>query len=353
MALLSLVFAPPSYRMPSARGPHECRPVARGGLRAGPARWLAWLLLLALGPAWGQNTTSQPSLPAVPAPTELAPLPKPPGGSANPDTAALRQHLRRAASLQTGYHDSAALAEYQAALKINPQEYESLWRAAVLSVRIGNRYTDETRKDAYFSEARRYAEQALALAPTAGESNYALALALFSQAGLLNARDRLRLFKELQNPVLLAATRRPDLPEAWQLLGRWHYRVAHYNALEKLFSRVFLGGAPRSASTDQAIAALEKARALAPERIQYTYDLARIYKYQGHHRRYAIALLQQAIRQPTYTGEDLIMNRLCEQLLAPMQRAATRRDRRHARWYQRLRARPRAAPPATLGPPAP
>ncbi|NML64809.1 hypothetical protein HHL22_06285 [Hymenobacter sp. RP-2-7] len=343
--------------------PVGCRLSCRVASHRIARRWLGLvrhlaaclLLLAALGPAHAQTTTSQPSLPAVPTPTELGPLARP-GGSANPDTAALRRHLRQAASLQTGYHDSAALAEYQAALKINPQEYESLWRAAVLSVRIGNRYTDETRKAAYFGEARRYAEQALALAPTAGESNYALALALFSQAGLLNARDRLRLFKELQNPVMLAAARRPDLPEAWQLLGRWHYRVAHYNALEKLFSRVFLGGAPRSASTDQAIAALEKARALAPERIQYTYDLARIYKYQGHHRRYAIALLQRAVRQPTYTSEDLIMNRLCEQLLAPMQRAATRRDRRHARWYQHLRARPRLVPlaaPATLGPPAP
>jgi tetratricopeptide (TPR) repeat protein len=166
---------------------------------------------------------------------------------------------------------------------------------------------------------------------------------------LLNARDRLRLFKELQNPVMLAVVRRPDLPEAWQLLGRWHYRVAHYNTLEKLFSQVVLGGVPRSASTDQAIAALEKARALAPERIQYTYDLARIYKYQGHHRRYAIALLQQAIRQPTYTSEDLVMNRLCVQLLAPMVRAAARRDRRHARWYQHLRAVPRPAAAGQAG----
>ncbi|RZK35038.1 MAG: hypothetical protein EOO57_09920, partial [Hymenobacter sp.] len=197
-----------------------------------------------LGPARAQNTTSQPSAPTIPAPAALGPTTAP-KASLNPDTTALRQHLRQAAALQGKYQESAALAEYQNALKVNSQHYESLWRAAVLSVRIGNRYTDETRKDAYFGEARRYAERALVLAPTAGESNYALALALFSQAGLLNARDRLRLFKELQNPVQLAVAARPDLPEAWQLLGRWHYRVAHYSVLEKAFSRVVLGGAPQ------------------------------------------------------------------------------------------------------------
>ena len=300
-------------------------------------------LLLAgggLAPARAQVGSSQPSQPALPTARELARSARASGSRL--DTAALGQHLRRATALQRGYQESAALAEYQAALKVSPTSYESLWQAAVLSVRIGNRYTDETRKAAYFGEARRYAEQALALEPEAGESNYALALALFSQAGLLNARDRLRLFKELQSPVRLAAARRPDLPEAWQLLGRWNYRVAHYSVLEKAFSDVLLGGSPRGASTEQAIEALEKARALAPGRIQYTYDLARIYKYQGHHRRYAIALLRAAVRQPTVTSDDLIMNRLCQQLLAPMERAANRRDRRHARQYEHLRAVPKA-----------
>ena len=43
-------------------------------------------------------------------------------------------------------------------------------------------------------------------------------------------------------------------------------------------------------------------------------DLARICKYQ-HRRRRAIALLREAVRLPTYTSEDLTMNRLCQQLL--------------------------------------
>jgi tetratricopeptide (TPR) repeat protein len=252
-----------------------------------------------------------------------------------PDSVALREYLRKAASLQAKYKDSEALAAYEAVLKIDPQNYGSLWRAAVLSVSIGNRYSDETRKSAYFSAAQQYASRALAIRSEAGESNYAMALALFSQAGLLSARDRLRIFKQLRSHVFLAAEHRPDMPEAWQLLGRWYYRVAHYNVLEKVFSRVVLGGYPQGASSKKAMEAMEKAHELDPMRIQFSYDLARMYKYQGRRRR-AIAVLQAAIKLPTYTSEDLTINRLCQQLLPPLVRAASRRDRIHARWYERL-----------------
>lgn len=302
------------------------------------------LLALALvagrpGVGWGQGTTtSPPSAPAMPDAAELKPTPRatPRGKFAlAPDSVALREYLRKAAALQTKFKESEALAAYEAALKIQPLHYGSLWRAAVLSVSIGNRYSDETRKSAYFAAANKYASRALEVQPEAGEGNYAMALALFSQAGLLSARDRLRIFKQLRPHVFLAAERRPDMPEAWQLLGRWYYRVAHYNVLEKTFSRILLGGYPQGASSKKALEAMEKAHELDPLRIQYSYDLARMYKYQGS-RRKAIAVLQQAIKLPTYTSEDLTINRLCQQLLPPLVRAASRRDRVHARWYEQL-----------------
>jgi tetratricopeptide (TPR) repeat protein len=309
-----------------------------------PLPTIPMLLALALvagcpGMGWGQGTTtSPPSAPAMPEPAKLKPFvkanPKEKLAQA-PDSVALREYLRKAAALQTKFKDSEALAAYEAALKIQPQHYGSLWHAAVLSVSIGNRYSDETRKSAYFASAHQYASRALELQPEAGESNYAMALALFSEAGLLSARSRLRIFKQLRPHVFLAAERRPDMPEAWQLLGRWYYRVAHYNVLEKVFSRIVLGGYPQGASSKKAMEAMEKAHELDPMRIQYSYDLARMYKYQGR-RRKAIAVLQQAIKLPTYTSEDLTINRLCQQLLPPLVRAASRRDRTHARWYERL-----------------
>ena len=273
----------------------------RGGLLLG--------LLLLLLPARAQPAGTVPS-------------------AANPT--ATRQALAEAARLAAEYKDSEALSRYQDVLKANPDQYQALWRAAELSVRIGQRYSDITRKSAYFDAARAYADHALVLRPEGGESNYAVALALFSQATLLSARERLRAYRDLRSHVFLAVKQRPDLPDAWQLLGRWQYRVSHYNVLERLYSKLVLGGVPEGGSSRAAMESVERARELAPSRLQYCYDLARMYRYQGRRQR-AIAVLREAQHILPITSEDLVYSRLCQAMLPPLVKKDERRQRREAR----------------------
>ena len=243
------------------------------------------------------------------------------------DSPAVRKRVAEALFLEASFKDSEALAKLQEVLKENPQHYFSLWQAAVLSVRIGQRYSDETRKAAYFDAGRAYADQALALQPEGGESNYAVALTLFNQATLRTARGRLTAFRDLRSHVVLAAERRPDWPDAWALLGRWQYRVAHYSLLERLFSRLTLGGVPAGASTKAALASLEKAHRLDSTRLQFCYDLARAYRYQGRLHP-AADLLHYAVKLPTITSDDLTTLRRCQQLLEDVERQLIRRGKR-------------------------
>jgi tetratricopeptide (TPR) repeat protein len=242
----------------------------------------------------------------------------------------VRIKLFQAASLANSFKDSEALGVYQEVLKIVPSHYLALWQSAVLSVKIGARYSDETRKSAYFYAGRSYADRALLLRPEGGESNYAVALALFNQATLYRAGARLRAYHDLRSHVYLATERRPDLAEAWQLRGRWQYRVAHFNVLERLYSRFVFGGVPDGGDSREAMAALEKAHELAPHSLQFCYDLARMYRYQGRRRR-AIAVLREAERLPTITSEDLVVSRLCRKMLPPLVRADARRQKRRER----------------------
>ncbi|MEJ7666830.1 MAG: hypothetical protein WKG07_48675 [Hymenobacter sp.] len=96
---------------------------------------------------------------------------------------ALRRYLRQAAALQAKFKDSDALAQYQQALKLDPQQLRKPGGGRpCLSVGIGNRYSDETRKKAYFGAARGSTPTApWPCNPPGGESNYAMALALFSE----------------------------------------------------------------------------------------------------------------------------------------------------------------------------
>ncbi|MFC6223308.1 tetratricopeptide repeat protein [Hymenobacter artigasi] len=300
-------------------------------------RWWSCLLLVA---RWGYGGLGRALLLCVlavlPAAGQIRPLPTKPVAlpvlvAAPPaDPPAVRVKLFQAAALANSFKDSEALAVYQEILKEVPTHYLALWQAAVLSVKIGARYSDETRKSAYFDLGRQYADRALLLRPEGGESNYAVALALFNEATLYRAGARLRAFSDLRSHVYLATERRPDLPEAWQLRGRWQYRVAHYNIIERLYSKIVLGGVPPGGDSKEAMADLEKARELAPKNLQFCYDLARMYVYQGRRRR-AIALLREAERLPTFTSEDLVVSRLCRKMLPPLVRADARRQKRRAR----------------------
>jgi tetratricopeptide (TPR) repeat protein len=238
--------------------------------------------------------------------------------------------LVQASTLTNNFKDSEALAVYQEIIQAVPNHYLALWRAAVLSVKIGRRYSDETRKAAYFDASRQYADRALLLQPEGGESNYAVALALFNQASLYNAGARLKAYRDLRAHVYLATEHRPDMPEAWQLLGRWQFRVAHYNVLERLYSKFALGGVPSGGDSRNAIKSVEKAYELDPTNLQFCYDLARMYHYQGRRKR-AIEVLREAEKIPAITSEDLVISRLCRQMLPPLLRADARREKRLAR----------------------
>lgn len=287
--------------------------------------WRWWVLPLLAGgllslPAAGQPR-ARPLAPVVVTVPPSIPAPDPP---------TVRIKLFQAANLVNSFKDSEALGVYQEVLKIVPNHYLALWQSAVLSIKIGTRYSDETRKSAYFDAARNYADRALLLRPEGGESNYAVALALFNQATLYRAGARLRAYHDLRSHVYLATERRPDLAETWQLRGRWQYRVAHYNVLERLYSRLVLGGVPDGGDSREAMADLEKAHELSPHNLQFCYDLARMYRYQGRRRR-AIAILREAERLPTITSEDLVISRLCRKLLPPLVRADARRQKRRER----------------------
>ncbi|WBA42938.1 hypothetical protein [Hymenobacter canadensis] len=258
------------------------------------------------------------------------PKPRPVAAPPTPPPSAVVRLLAEAQALQAQYKESEALGKYEQVLALAPATYEALWQAAVLSVRIGARYTDETRKTAYFSTARLYASRALVVRPDGAESNYAEALALANQATLLTARGRLLSYKVMKPHVFLAVQQRPDFAPAWQLLGRWHYRVDHYTILERIFSRVFLGGMPGGASTDAALEALTNAHTLDSLQIQYAYDLARVHLNQGHYRQ-AVAALQDAVVLTPVTAEELEVSRRSRNLLTQLNRRLVKQVQRHIR----------------------
>lgn len=224
-----------------------------------------------------------------------------------------------ARALVAQQQEAAALRKCQQALRDNPVQYEALWRASVLSSRIGGRYTDETRRTNYFEDARAYAARALEIHPDFATANYAMALAVANLGALSTLRGRLAARLE-EKPYLDAALKdEPRHADALQLLARWQFKVAHYSIFEKLASRLLLGEAPSGATAAQAMHSLEKAIEVNPRRIEYYYDLARMHQLQGQRNR-AVEVLLQTETVELVTTEDLAIRRQCADMLEKLQR---------------------------------
>jgi len=222
--------------------------------------------------------------------------------------------LKEANDLYNQYKDSEALVKYQLVLLDNPEQYEALYKASLLESRIGARYSDETEKIQHFTSAKVYAESALQVKPNGADSHYAMALAITNLSLVSGPKDRLVNLSSIKDHVDKALLFNPAHAAAWQLLGRWHYKVANLNFLEVTAAKFFTGEIPKGANNYKAIEALKKSIVQDPLNISGFYDLAIIYK-DTKQIEQSILVLQEAIKLNLITSEDLEISRRCKALL--------------------------------------
>ncbi|QNP51779.1 tetratricopeptide repeat protein [Hymenobacter qilianensis] len=89
--------------------------------------------------------------------------------------------------------------------------------------------------------------------------------------------------------------------------------------LERVYSELILGGMPGGASSTKAVDALKRAHELDPKRIQFCYDLARVYQNQRQFDE-AITVLVDSQKLEPVTGEELEVSRRCRNLLQQLAR---------------------------------
>ena len=226
----------------------------------------------------------------------------------------------RARALLAQRQEAAALELCRLALRDNPEQYEALWRASVLCSRVGARFSDETRQQQYYDEARDHAAWALEIHPKFATANFAMALAIAGSATLAPLRGRLAARLE-EKPYLDAALRdEPGHADAWQLLARWHFKVANYTIFEALASRLLLGSVPQDATNAKAFEAIQRAIDLNPEQVSYYYDQVRMYLLKRHRAAAIQALVEARERATLVTTEDLAVSRQMERILQQLGR---------------------------------
>lgn len=231
------------------------------------------------------------------------------GGSSGND-----KLLQHAEQLLGNYKDSEALRVYEQVLEVSSDNYIALCKASYLHCRIGDRYTDETKKLQHIAKARDYANRAYSLSPQDAESNYVMALSLGSQALLSGPKERLKSIHEVKSFVDAALAADANHAGAWHILGRWYFKMANLNFAEIAASRFLFGGVCGAATNKNAADAMEKAITCDPKNIRYYYDLALIYDEMKENEA-CIATLTKALTLTLATKEELELSRRCKIML--------------------------------------
>lgn len=181
-------------------------------------------------------------------------------------------------SAHASFDPDSALKDYEAAIAIDSMNAGALGKASASAVDLGESETDVARRRALFAKALAYARRAVAIDSASAELQFDLARALGRTALSVGVRERVRYAVEIRVHALAALRLEPDNPGALHVLGMWNAEVMRLSGIERFIARRFLGGnVMGEASWKDAVADLERAVALDPERLVHHLDLAGIY----------------------------------------------------------------------------
>ena len=198
------------------------------------------------------------------------------GGSAVTATSAAdhvaagdREHQRHASA--------AALAHYEAALRLEPTRYDALWKASRSAVDQGENSTGDQQKKLY-QLGESYARKATAADPRDAEGHFALARALGRIALSVGSRERVGYAKEIRAEAMRALELNPAHAGALDIMGMWNAEVMRLNGIARMIAKNFLGGQVfGTASWAEAQRYLEEAVRVDPNGVVHRLNLGRVY----------------------------------------------------------------------------
>ncbi len=202
------------------------------------------------------------------------------GGIANAQTAS--GHIAEGDRAQASLDLTTALAHYEAALAVDPTNYDALNKAAYDAVDLGEFDPNTNERNALYKKAEGYARRAVAANPNDAEGHFELARAVGRYALTLGTRDRIKYAKEVRQDALDALEFNPKHSGALHVLGMWNAEVMRLNGLSRMIAKNFLGGQVfGEANWDNAQKYLEEAVQEDPNRITHHRDLAGVYADRG------------------------------------------------------------------------
>jgi hypothetical protein len=169
-----------------------------------------------------------------------------------------------------------ARESYLAALAAAPGRFTTLCRLARVESELAESKSGEDSRT-LSAAAVEHAREAVKTAPDSANGHLELAVALGRQALREGPKTQLMLSREIKSEADRALALDATLGRAWHVLALWNRRLASMNFLQRSVAKSILGGVPKGASMDNAVADLEKAVELEPAYVNHRLELGRTY----------------------------------------------------------------------------
>ncbi len=207
----------------------------------------------------------------------------------------------------------SALQHYTAAVAVDSNNVEALWKAANTAIDLGE-FSDADRPRLY-AEGERLARLAVQANPNAASAHYALAKALGRAALTKGTMERVKYATTVHDEATDALRLDSLHAGALHVLGVWNAEIMRLNGFARFAARNLLGGKVMGeASWDNAQHDLERAVALEPNRVVHRLDLAAVYADRGEKDR-ARAAYRDVLRLPDAEYNDRYYKQIAERRL--------------------------------------
>lgn len=219
-------------------------------------------------------------------------------------------HITEGDAAYAAFDDAAALEHYQAALKLEPANYEALWKASRAMVDIADVIpaTDKdikARQMKLYTDAVALARKAVAANPNDTWGHFQLAASNGKRLLLLGKKEQIDASKAVRAEIDKAIELDPTNHLAYHALGRWHRRMAEIGGVKRALGSLIYGSIPKG-SYEESEKNLRKAIELHPEYVNHYLELGRtlvaLKKYED-----AAQSFRKAIDLPKTTSKDDVL----------------------------------------------
>jgi tetratricopeptide (TPR) repeat protein len=177
---------------------------------------------------------------------------------------------------------TAALQHYEEALKLDPKNYEALWKASRSAVDLGSYENNDKKREDDFKSAELYARRAVEANPGDAEGHFNLARSLGKNALTQSPRARIKYASDVRAHALECLKIDPKHAGCLHVMGMWNAEVMRLSGFTRMVAKNFLGGKIfDSANWADAKRYMEESVANDPNRIVHHLDLAGVYRDMG------------------------------------------------------------------------